>query len=71
LVVIKESAEEIAGREVESALKDGGKHHNFICIGCRKIFTYGKAPLQYDAVWEKVVCTKFANLTFIYDGRLK
>jgi hypothetical protein len=66
-----EFMEEITGREAESALKEGAKHHNFNCIGCRKIFTGGTAPLQHNAVWEKVVHNKFANLTFIYVGRLK
>jgi hypothetical protein len=28
-------------------------------------------PLQHDAVQEKVVCNKYANLTFIRNGRLK
>jgi hypothetical protein len=69
--VIKESTEEIIGREAESVLKEGGKYHNFICIGSWKIFTGGRAPLQHSAVREKVVRNKFANLTFIYDGRLK
>jgi hypothetical protein len=69
--VIKESAEEIASREPESALKEGRKHHNFIRMGRRKIFTGGRAPLQHGAVREKVVRSKFADLTFIYDGRLK
>jgi hypothetical protein len=68
--VIKESVEEITGQEAESTLK-GGKHHNFSRIGCRKIFTCGRAPLQHDVVEEKVVHDKFTNLTFICDGRLK
>jgi hypothetical protein len=62
--------EEIAGRGAESSLK-GVKHHNFICIGCRKIVIGGRAPLQYGVVWEKVVHNKFVNLTFICGGRLK
>jgi hypothetical protein len=65
--VIKESVEEIIGQETESALKEGGKHHNFICIGCRKIFTGCRAPLQHDSVQEKVDRNKFVNLTFISD----
>jgi hypothetical protein len=69
--VIKESVEEIIGREAESALKEGGKHHSFIRIVCRKIFTGGRTPLQHGTVWEKVVHNKFANLTFICDERLK
>jgi hypothetical protein len=68
LVVIKEFMEEIAGRDAKSALKERGKHHNFICVGCRKIFTDGRAPLQHGVVWEKVVWNKFVDLTFICDG---
>jgi hypothetical protein len=68
--VVKESAEEITGREAESVLK-GGKHHNFIHIGCGKVFVDGRTPLQHDTVWEKVVRNKFVNLTFVYDGCLK
>jgi hypothetical protein len=71
LVVIKEYAEEIAGWEAESALKGGGKHHNFIRIGCRKVFTSGRAPLQHDTIREKVICIELADLTFIYDRWLK
>jgi hypothetical protein len=62
--------EEIAGWEAETTLK-GGKHNNFICIGCGKIFAGGRMPLQHGAVWEKVVHKKFLNLTFICDRRLK
>jgi hypothetical protein len=63
--------EEITGREAEPALKEGGNNHNFIRIGCRKVFTGGRAPLQHDAVWEKVVHNEFVDLTFICDRRLK
>jgi hypothetical protein len=61
VVVIKESTEEVAGREAESALKEGGKYHIFIRIGCRKIFTSSRAPLQHGAVQEKVVRNKFVK----------
>jgi hypothetical protein len=61
LIVIKESAEEIVGRETESALKKGGKHHNFISIGCRNIFTNGGAPLQHSVIWEKVIRNKLGR----------
>jgi hypothetical protein len=37
--VIKESVEEITSWEADSMLKEEGKHHNFILIGCRKVFT--------------------------------
>jgi hypothetical protein len=66
--LIKESVEEFTGREAESALKKGGKHHNFISIGCRKIFTNGGVPLPHSAVWEEVIHDKFTDFTFICDG---
>jgi hypothetical protein len=71
LIVVKESAEEIAGWEAESALKKGRKHHNFIGIGCRKILTGGSAPLQHGAIQEKVIRNELVDLAFICDGRLK
>jgi hypothetical protein len=46
LVVIKESAEEVLGREDESTLEEGRKHHNLNCIGCRNVFPGGRTPLQ-------------------------
>jgi hypothetical protein len=64
--VIKESVEEITDWEAKSAL-EVEKHHNFICIGCKRIFTGGRTPLQYGAVQEKVVCNEFVNYTFISD----
>jgi hypothetical protein len=33
-IVVKESTEEITGREAESLLKERGKHHNLICTRC-------------------------------------
>jgi hypothetical protein len=42
--------EEITGQEVESVLKEGGKHHNFISIGCGKVFTNDRMPLQHGVV---------------------
>jgi Fe2+ or Zn2+ uptake regulation protein len=48
--VVKEFTEEIAGREAESALEKGGKHHNLICIGCGEVFAGGRTPLQHDAI---------------------
>jgi hypothetical protein len=69
--VLKESAEEIAGREAESALKKGRKHHNFIGIGCGKIFTGDGMPLQHGTIREKVIHNKLANLAFICNGHFK
>jgi hypothetical protein len=40
-------------------------------MGCRKIFTSSGATLQHSAVQEKVICDKFADFTFICDGRLE
>jgi hypothetical protein len=68
--VIKESTEEITGREAESTLKEGRKHHNFIGIGCGKIFTGGGTPLQHSVIWEKVIHNELANLAFICNGCL-
>jgi hypothetical protein len=69
--VIEESTEKVGGREAESTLEEGGKHHNLICIRCGNIFTGGRMPLQHGVVQEKVVCDEVANLTFIRSGCLK
>jgi hypothetical protein len=50
LIVVKGPTEEITGREAESALKKGRKHHNFIGIGCGKVFTSDRAPLQHGTI---------------------
>jgi hypothetical protein len=42
LVVIKESVEEIAGREAKSVLEERREHHNLHRIGCRNIFPDGR-----------------------------
>ncbi len=32
-------------QESKPMLEEGGKHHNFICIGCGKVIAGGKTPL--------------------------
>jgi hypothetical protein len=71
LIVVKEYAEEIACREAESALEEGGKHHNLICIGCGEIFASDRVPLQHGVIQEKVICNELANLAFICSERLE
>jgi hypothetical protein len=71
LVVIKESMEEVAGREAKSALEDGRKHHNLGCIGCRNVFPDGRMPLQNCAVREKIIHNKLADFILIHDRRLE
>jgi hypothetical protein len=66
--VVKESTEEIAGREAASALKERGKHHNLIRIGCWIVFPGGRTSLQHSMVREEVVRDNLANLAFIHDG---
>jgi hypothetical protein len=68
--VLEESTVEITGRVAESALKKERKHHNFIGIGCEKIFTGGGMPLQHGAIREKVIHNELVNLAFIRNGRL-
>jgi hypothetical protein len=45
LVVIKESVEEVTGREAKFMLEEGIKHHNLCRIGCRNFFPGGRMPL--------------------------
>jgi hypothetical protein len=65
LVVIKESMEEITGREAKSALKEEREHHNLYRIGCQNVFPGSRTPLQDDAVWKKMIRNKLADFTFI------
>jgi hypothetical protein len=53
--VIKESAQEIVGWEAKSVLKERGKHHNLLFVGCWDVFPDGRMPLKHDAIREKVV----------------
>jgi hypothetical protein len=57
--------EELADRETEPVLEEGGKHHNPIWVGRWDILTGGRAPLQHHTVWEKMVHNKLADLIFI------
>jgi hypothetical protein len=45
LIVVENSAEEIASRESKPTLEESGKHHNFIHIGCGNVFSSGGLPL--------------------------
>jgi hypothetical protein len=71
LVVIKESAEEVAGREAKSALEEGGKHQNLGCIWCRNVFPGGRTQLHNCVVWEKIIRIKLADFILIHDGRME
>jgi hypothetical protein len=71
LVVIKESVEEIAGREAKSALEEGREQHNLSRIGCRNVFPGGRTPLQDSVVWERVIFNELVDFTFIRDRRLE
>jgi hypothetical protein len=71
LIVVKKSTEEIASRESKPALEERGKHHNFIHIGCGNVFSSSGPPLQHDTIRKQIVCNKFANFLFIYNGRLE
>jgi hypothetical protein len=39
LIIVQEFAEEVASGESKSVLEEGGKHHNFFCVGCGNIFS--------------------------------
>jgi hypothetical protein len=68
LVVIKESAEKVAGREAKSTLEEGREHHNLGHIGCENIFPGGRTPLQDCMVRGKVIRDELTDFTFIHDG---
>jgi hypothetical protein len=53
--MIKEAAQEIAGRMAKSTLKEGRKHHNFHGIGCWDVLTYSRSPSEPSPIWEKTI----------------
>jgi hypothetical protein len=68
LVVIKDSTEEVTGREARSTLEKGREHYSLDRNGCGNIFPTGRMPLQDYTVWGKVIHDELADFTFIYDG---
>jgi hypothetical protein len=52
--VLKESVKEVACRKPESPLK-GGKHHDFLNVGCQDILPCGRPPLKHNAIREKLI----------------
>jgi hypothetical protein len=71
LVVIKESVEEVAGREAKSTLEEGRKHHNLGRIRYRNVFPDSRMPMQNCAVREKMIRGKLADFILIRDGCLE
>jgi hypothetical protein len=71
LIVVDESVEEIIDQKTESALAEGGKHHDFVGIGCQDALPDGRVPLQYLTVREKMVRNKLADFDFIRTERLE
>jgi hypothetical protein len=69
--MLKESLQEVIGQKAESALEEGGKHHNLICVRCWDVFSNSRTPLEHDVIREKAICNKFVNFTLIRNGLLK
>jgi hypothetical protein len=63
--------EEVSSQEAESTLKEGGKHHNLICVGCWNVFPSDRTPLQHCMIGEEVVRNELVNLALIHDGWLE
>jgi hypothetical protein len=47
LVVVQESVQEIAGREPESTLEEGGEHHNLFHVRCWDLFPVSRSSLEH------------------------
>jgi hypothetical protein len=69
--MLKESPQEIACQKAESALEEGGKHHNLICVRCWDVFSSKRTPLEHGTIQEKEICNKFVNFALIHNGLLK
>jgi hypothetical protein len=55
LIVLKEAVKEVAGRKAESPLKERGKHHNLLHIGCGDVLPFSPSPLEHSVIWEKMI----------------
>jgi hypothetical protein len=68
--MLKESLQEVVGQKAESVL-EGGKHHSLVCVRCWDVFSSSRLPLEHGVIWEKAICNKFVNFSFIRNGLLK
>jgi hypothetical protein len=55
LVVLEETVKEGIAKEPKSLLEEGGEHYNLFGIGCWDVLPYGRPPLKYDTIQEKVM----------------
>jgi hypothetical protein len=70
-IMIEESMEKVISRKAESAMEEGGEHHNIICVGCWDVFPGGRTTLQYCAVREKVIRNELVDIIISHDGWLE
>jgi hypothetical protein len=71
LIMIKESVEEVVGREAKFTLEEERKHQNISHIGSRNVLPGGKTPLQNCMVREKMIHSKLADFILIHDRHLE
>jgi hypothetical protein len=69
--VVEKTTENIVGREAESTLEKGRKHHNLFGVGCSDVFPFSRMPLEHRAIREEAVLNQFEDLAFIHDRLLE
>jgi hypothetical protein len=65
LIVMMKVAKEVTCGKVESSLKEGGRHHNFIYIGRRDVLIFSWLPLEDGSRWEKLALNQLVEVVFI------
>jgi hypothetical protein len=53
--MIKEATQEVVGWKSKATLKERGKHHNFLGIGCWDVLSNSRLPLEHGLIWEKTI----------------
>jgi hypothetical protein len=60
--VVEKTTENIVGREAESTLEKGRKHHNLFGVGCSDVFPFSRMPLEHPRLGRKQFSTNLRIL---------
>jgi hypothetical protein len=71
LVEMEKTRNNFAGGKTETPLKTDGHHHNFFGVSSGDFFIFGRLPLEYTTVREKVFLYKLEELILINKGQFR
>jgi hypothetical protein len=69
--MLEQAVKEIAGKKIESELKEGRRHHNLLRVGCWYVLPFGKPPLENRAIREEMILDEFEDFPLIRNGLLE